>query len=84
MLSITFYFLWCLYDRKLPVCFQFHALNPSGFISEVDDYISEPCIEMSENPLMYWQIKLHLITITFSITPTLSTVQSETKHDKSL
>jgi hypothetical protein len=27
---------------------------------------------------------LHLITITFSITPTLSTVQSETKHDKSL
>ena len=30
--------------------------NPSGFISEVDDYISEPCTEMSENSLMYWQI----------------------------
>ena len=30
--------------------------NPSGFISEVDAYISEPCTEMLENPLMYWQI----------------------------
>jgi hypothetical protein len=23
--------------------------NPSGFISEVDDYISEPCTEMSKH-----------------------------------
>ena len=30
--------------------------NPSGCISEVDAYISEPCTEMLENPLVYWQI----------------------------
>ena len=37
--------------------------NPSGFISEIDDYISEPCTEMSENPFMYWQINRNIFPL---------------------
>ena len=30
--------------------------NPSGYVSEVDRYISEDCIEMTVSPLNYWSI----------------------------
>ncbi|XP_071176366.1 zinc finger BED domain-containing protein 4-like [Mytilus edulis] len=37
--------------------------NPSGLVNEVNDYISEPCIEMSENPLMYWQVNSSRVSL---------------------
>ena len=56
--------------------------NPSGYVSEVDIYISEDCIEMTVSPLNYWSINesrfpnLANIAMKYLAIPATSTVET--------